>query len=69
MTLLYLGEHVIVEEHITCVKKANDKQTTVWVVGQSAIDGGFLVDMPFDDVMGLWLGEEDDDAAEEGEEE
>ena len=67
MTLLFLGEHVIAAEHITCVKKAG-KKTTVWVAGQSAVDGGFLVDMPFDEVMALWTGEEAEDAAEEGEE-
>lgn len=69
MILLFVGdEDVVVADHITRVKKANEKQTTVWVVGQSAVDGGFLIDMPFDEVMDLWTKEEDD-AAPEGEEE
>lgn len=68
MTLLFLGEHCIVEEHITCIKAAGDKQTTVWVTGQSAVDGGFLVDMPFDEVMDLITGEEDGDEPEEEDE-
>lgn len=61
MTLLFLGEHIIVEDHITCIKAAGEKQTTVWVTGQSAADGGFLVDVPFDEVMDLITGEEDGD--------
>jgi hypothetical protein len=63
MILLYMGgDDVIVAEHITRVKAAGEKQTTVWVVGQSAVDGGFLIDLPFDEVIEIWTALGDDDA-------
>jgi hypothetical protein len=66
MTLIFLGEHCFVEEHIACIKDAGDGRTAVWVVGQPATDGGFLVDMPYGEVIDLITGGED--AAAEGEE-
>lgn len=66
VTILFLGKHKIVAEHITCVKDAGNGKTNVWVVGQSAADGAFLVDMPEDEVMKLWSGE--DDGTQEDEE-
>lgn len=60
MTLLFLGEHVIVQEFIVCIKDAGKGKTSIWCTGQSAIDGGFLVDMPYDEVMDLITGGEDD---------
>ena len=68
MILLFMGEHVIVQEAITCIKDAGGGKTNVWTVGQSAEDG-FLVDMPYDDVMSLITDEEDSDGAEESKEE
>lgn len=65
MAILLLGEHAISEEFIVAMKDAGDGKTTVWTVGQSAVDGGFLVDCPYEEAFKLWTG--DDDAATEGE--
>jgi hypothetical protein len=67
MAILLLGEHAISEEFIVAMKDAGDGKTTVWTVGQSAVDGGFLVDCPYEEAFKLWTG--DDDATVEGEEE
>lgn len=68
MILLFLGEHTIVQESIACIKDAGNGKTSIWCIGQSAADGGFLVDMPYDEVMSLITDEEDSDAEEEQEE-
>ena len=60
-----LGEHAILEKQIVAMKDAGDGKTTVWTVGQSAVDGGFLVDCPYEEAFKLWTG--GDDAATEGE--
>lgn len=52
--LLELGDHWIEHSLITCIKQADEETTSVWLVGQSAVDGAFLVDLPFDKVMELY---------------
>ena len=37
-------------DHIIAYRPANDYQTSIWFVGQSAMDGGFLVDVEYDDL-------------------
>jgi hypothetical protein len=68
MAILLLGEHAISDEHIVAMKDAGGGKTTVWTVGQSAVDGGFLVDCPFDEAFKLWTGGDDADETEEEEE-
>jgi hypothetical protein len=63
--ILLLGEHAICAAHVVAMKDAGDGKTTVWTVGQSAVDGGFLVDCEYEEAFKLWTGE--DDAATEGE--
>lgn len=36
----------IAAEHVIAVKKTSDTQCSVFFVGQSAVDGGFLVNKP-----------------------
>ncbi len=69
MVILLLGEHAILDSQIVAMKDAGDGKTAVWTVGQSAVDGGFLVDCPYEEAFKLWTGEEDEDAVVEGEEE
>lgn len=69
MILLFMADDdVIVQGTITRVKDAGDGKTNIWVVGQSATDGGFLIDKPFDEVMSLITDEEDENGAQEEEE-
>ena len=51
--LLELGEYYIELSHITCLRPAGRYHTSVWVTGQSAVDGAFLVDLPIDEVLEL----------------
>ncbi len=41
----------ILPHHISAVRRVDDDQCAVYLVGQSAIDGSFLVDRDFDDVV------------------
>jgi len=72
MCIVRLGEHTFSADLITCMKKGDKKGTTlVWVAGQSAIDGNFIVDEEHDTAVDLWLralhgedeDEEEDDAS------
>lgn len=33
----------VAAEHVTFIKEVDEKSCSVWVVGQSATDGGFLI--------------------------
>ena len=68
MVILLLGEHAILDSQIVAMKDAGDGKTTVWTVGQSAVDGGFLVDCPYEEAFKLWTGGNDADETEEEEE-
>lgn len=69
MILLFMApDDAIVQGTITRIKGAGNGKTNIWVVGQSAVDGGFLIDKPFQEVMDL-ITEEDDDGTDETEEE
>ena len=37
-------------DHIIAYRPASDSQTSIWLIGQSAMDGGFLVDVEYDDL-------------------
>jgi hypothetical protein len=49
--LILLGEHWIESDHVIAVKSASKTKTNVWCTGQSAVDGGFLVDEDEDSVI------------------
>jgi hypothetical protein len=58
-TFLFLDDLVIDADKITAIRPADKGKTNVWVIGQSAIDGAFLIDMKFEEVLKLWTGDED----------
>jgi hypothetical protein len=70
----------VAAQHVAAVKKINEESCAVFLVGQSAVDGGFLVSEPWDRVVGdindeliraaeegLEISEEDEDEDEESE--
>jgi len=38
-------------DSIVAVRDAGDGHTSLWTIGQSATDGNFLLDVPYDEVM------------------
>jgi len=69
MNAVKLGDHIFCAQYISCMKKGDKKGTTlVWVAGQSAIDGNFIVDEEYDSAVDLWLtalNDEDEDEEED----
>jgi len=51
--LVQVGDYWINSDHVTAVREStlDDSQTCVWVIGSSAVDGAFLIDMECADVI------------------
>ena len=50
MTLIHLGDLIFNSENIAVVRPIDDDQCTIFMVGQSAIDSGFLISMSAEEV-------------------
>lgn len=50
MKIIQFLDHYFNYDHISVIKKADDK-TVIFTSGQSAIDGGFLIDLPVEEVL------------------
>lgn len=50
MTFIEIGDIVINVEKILAYRAAGESHTIIWCDGQSATDGGFLVDIPIEGV-------------------
>jgi hypothetical protein len=50
MTLLHIGDQIFNSETIAVVRPIDDEHCTIFTVGQSAIDGGFLINLSADEV-------------------
>jgi hypothetical protein len=52
MALIDIGEILFNTDHITCVRPSglDSKHTIIFTIGQSAVDGGFLVHIPYKEV-------------------
>jgi len=50
---LYLDNLFINTDHVTAVRPVGDgeEQSILFMTGQSAVDGGFLIDLPMDEVV------------------
>lgn len=58
----------VLARNVAAVKKIDDESCAVFLVGQSAVDGGFLVARPWEDVIEELNKElEDEDLREEDE--
>ena len=44
--MIEVGDFFIAAEHVAVIKKIDKKTSAVFIVGQSATDGGFLVKRP-----------------------
>ncbi len=61
--LIWIGDTVFDAYHIVAIRKGNKEgEILVWTVGQSAVDGNFLIEADFDEIVGLWSGEEEEEA-------
>jgi len=52
---LYLDNLFINTDHVTAVRPVDDgeEQSILFMTGQSAMDGGFLLDLPMDEVVAI----------------
>ena len=57
----------VAAQHVAAVKQLDDGKCAVYLVGQSAVDGGFLVDRDWSEVIGD-VNEELERAVEEADE-
>jgi hypothetical protein len=56
--LIWLGETVFDADKIVAIRQGSKAGTIlVWTVGQSAVDGNFLIEMDFEEAIKLWSGE------------
>jgi hypothetical protein len=53
MTLIKLGDRLFNSETIAVIKPIDDDQCVIFTVGQSALDEGFLVDLPMEEIEDL----------------
>lgn len=61
----------VLAQNVAAVKKIDEDSCVVFLVGQSAVDGGFLVARPWDEVideLNSELEDEFDDGSDDGEE-
>ena len=62
----------VLAQNVAAVKRIGDESCAVFLVGQSAVDGGFLVARSWDDVieeLNSELADENEDLTEEEDEE
>lgn len=51
MKLVHFNDDYFNYDHISVVRQAGRDQSIIFTSGQSAIDGGFLIDMSIEDVL------------------